>query len=315
MMSILKNKIDFAAVIWVSNANPNGDPLNGNMPRTTYEGYGEISDVCLKRKIRNRLMDMGEPVFVQSDDNNIDGYDSLRERAKANLDLMATEKAKKEDEFARIACKSWIDVRSFGQVFAFKGDKDKSDKDKDEKEKGEKDDKKNGVSVGVRGPVSIHPAFSHDIVDITSIQITKSVNNESNEKSKKSSDTMGMKHRVDYGAYLVKGSINVQLAEKTGFTEEDAEKIKEALRTLFVNDCSSARPDGSMQVYKLYWWTHKDKLGQYSSSIVHDCVKIAKKPEETEKEDERKRPTSFEDCYTVRVKKLDGLKLDECDGL
>lgn len=309
-MSILKNKIDFAVVISVSNANPNGDPLNGNMPRTTYDGYGEISDVCIKRKIRNRLMDMGEPVFVQSDDNKVDGYGSLRERAKANLDLMAAEKAKDKEKFTKIACASWIDVRSFGQVFAFKGEKDKGEKDKDEKE-----DKKDGLSVGVRGPVSIHPAFSKDIVDITSIQITKSVNNESNEKSKKSSDTMGMKHRVDFGVYLVKGSINVQLAEKTGFTEEDAEKIKETLRTIFINDCSSARPDGSMEVHKLYWWTHNSKIGQYSSAKVHDCVKIERKVEDVENKDERKRLTSIDDYYTIRVEKLDGLKLDEYDGL
>ena len=64
-MSILQNKIDFEAIIEVKNANPNGDPLNGNMPRTTYDGLGEISDVCIKRKIRNRLMDMGENIFVQ----------------------------------------------------------------------------------------------------------------------------------------------------------------------------------------------------------------------------------------------------------
>ena len=291
-MSLLKNKIDFAVVVSVSNANPNGDPLNGNMPRTTFDGYGEISDVCLKRKIRNRLMDMGEPIFVQSDDKNIDGYRSLRERAKANSDLMAAEKVKDNDEFAKIACVSWIDVRSFGQVFAFKG---------------EKEDKNGGVSVGVRGPVSLHSAFSKDIVDITSIQITKSVNNESSNNAKKSSDTMGMKHRIDFGVYLIKGSINVQLAEKTGFTEEDSEKIKEALRTIFINDCSSARPDGSMEIHKLYWWTHNNKIGQYSSAKVHNSVHI-------EKKGDCERPTSIDD-YNIWVDELEGLKPDEKDGL
>lgn len=311
-MSILKNKIDFVAVVSVSNANPNGDPLNGNMPRITYDGYGEISDVCLKRKIRNRLMDMGEPVFVQSDDNNVDGYGSLRERAKANPDLVAAEKAKDNIKFAKIACESWIDVRSFGQVFAFKGEKSKGEKDNEEK-----DDKKGGVSVGVRGPVSIHPAFSKDIVGITSVQITKSVNSEPNEKSKKSSDTMGMKHRIDFGVYTIKGSINVQLAEKTGFTEEDSEKIKEALRTIFVNDCSSARPDGSMEVHKLYWWTHNNKIGQYSSAKVHDCVKIEKKvvsADSGEKKAEHERSTSIND-YVIRLENLEGLKVDEYDGI
>lgn len=291
MMSILMKKIDFVAVVSVSNANPNGDPLNGNMPRVTSEGYGEISDVCLKRKIRNRLMDMGESVFVQSNDNNVDGYGSLRERARANPELMSAEKANDATEFARIACASWIDVRSFGQVFAFKGEKDES-----------------GVSVGVRGPVSIHPAFSQDVVDITSIQITKSVNNEPSEKSKKSSDTMGMKHRIDFGVYLIKGSINPQLAEKTGFTEEDSEKIKDAIRTIFVNDCSSARPDGSMAVHKLYWWTHNNKIGQYSSKTVHDCVKIERKVTDEKSE----RMPSIDD-YLIKVVNLEGLKLDEYD--
>ena len=147
-------------------------------------------------------------------------------------------------------------MRSFGQVFAFNGKKSKGD----------------GVSVGVRGPVSIHPAFSVDPIDVDDIQITKSVNGTTGEK--KSSDTMGMKHRVAFGVYTTFGSINCQLAEKTGFTDEDAEIIKEALRTLFENDISSARPDGSMEVVRLYWWRHNCKSGQYSSAKVHRCLHV-----------------------------------------
>ena len=139
-METLQNKIDFALVIAVHHANPNGDPLNGNRPRETYEGYGEISDVCLKRKIRNRLMDLGAPVFVQSDDRSNDGFHSLKERADACPAL----KTKDREAYAKAACEAWLDVRSFGQVFAFKSGKD------------------DGVSVGVRGPFSIHPAFSVD---------------------------------------------------------------------------------------------------------------------------------------------------------
>lgn len=250
-------KIDFAVVFAVSHANPNGDPLTGNRPRETYDGYGEISDVCLKRKIRNRLMDFGQRVFVQSDDRSNDGYKSLKERADANPELKKAGKDK--DSFAKAACQSWIDVRSFGQVFAFKG-------------KGKSGD---GVSVGVRGPVSIHSAFSVDPIISSSLQITKSVNGEPGEK--KASDTMGMKHRVDFGLYVTYGSINCQLAEKTGFTSDDAEQIKKALRTLFKNDVSSARPDGSMEVVKLYWWTHNCKDGQYSSAKVHRLLHIVKK--------------------------------------
>lgn len=253
-MAVLQNKIDFALVIAVNHANPNGDPLNGNRPRETYEGLGEISDVCLKRKIRNRMMDLGQNVFVQSDDRCNDGFKSLKDRADGCTAVKKAEKDK--DAYAKAACETWLDVRSFGQVFAFKGKESKGD----------------GVSVGVRGPVSIHPAFSVDPIDVDDIQITKSVNGTTGEK--KSSDTMGMKHRVAFGVYTTFGSINCQLAEKTGFTDEDAEIIKKTLRTLFENDISSARPDGSMEVVRLYWWRHNCKNGQYSSAKVHRCLHV-----------------------------------------
>ena len=81
-MNNFTNKIDFAVLVMVTNANPNGDPLNGNRPRETYDGFGEISDVCIKRKIRNRLQDMGEDIFVQSNERVDDGYKSLSDRAK-----------------------------------------------------------------------------------------------------------------------------------------------------------------------------------------------------------------------------------------
>lgn len=284
-MGTLQNKIDFAVLVKVLNANPNGDPLNGNRPRTTYSGQGEISDVCIKRKIRNRLQDMGENIFVQSSDRTDDGFKSLSERAYGTI----TDFSSKE-EYAEKACKTWIDVRSFGQVFAFKSK---------EKNKGD------GLSVGVRGPVSIQQAVSCSPVDINSMQITKSVNSEPSEG--KSSDTMGSKHMVEFGLYEIKGSINVQLAEKTGFSEEDAEKIKEALRTLFINDASSARPDGSMEVVKLYWWKHNNKIGQYSAAKVHDSLKITLKDDVTI-------PASVED-YLISVKPLEGLTPEEFDGI
>jgi len=287
-MSVLKNKIDFVAIITCKNANPNGDPLCGNMPRRTYKGYGEISDVCIKRKIRNRLLDMGESIFVQSDDKNVDGFASLRERAESVKELKEAEKAKDKVKYAKIACETWMDVRSFGQVFAFKADK------------GE------GVSVGVRGPVTIQPAFSVETIDISSTQITKSVNSETGDK--KGSDTMGMKHRVDFGLYILKGSINVQLAELTGFTEEDAEKIKEAIRTLFVNDCSSARPEGSMTIEKLYWFKHNNKIGQYSAAKVHESVKVKYIADPEHAKD------TIED-YQITLDNLPGLECEIYDGI
>ncbi|MBM7702894.1 type I-C CRISPR-associated protein Cas7/Csd2 [Metabacillus iocasae] len=283
-MPILDRKIDFAIVLSVTKANPNGDPLNGNRPRQNYDGYGEISDVAIKRKIRNRLQDMGESIFVQSNDRNVDEFKSLRERAEANELLGKMFKAKEisSEEFAGVACREWLDVRSFGQVFAFKG-------------------AKSGVSVGVRGPVSIHTATSIDPIDITSMQITKSVNSEPGKE--KGSDTMGMKHRVDFGTYVFYGSINTQLAEKTGFSTEDATKLKQALVTLFENDASAARPDGSMEVNKVFWWEHTSKLGQYSSAKVHRSLKI----------ESVEQPKSFED-YTIVLKELDGLKVEVIDG-
>lgn len=283
-MSTLDHKIDFAVVLSVTKANPNGDPLNGNRPRQNYDGYGEISDVAIKRKIRNRLQDMGEKIFVQSDDRRTDSYNSLRERAEAHPELAKMLKAKNAsvEEFTKIACQEWIDVRSFGQVFAFKGSE---------------------LSVGIRGPVSIHTATSVDPIDIVSMQITKSVNSVPGEK--RGSDTMGMKHRVDFGLYVFKGSINTQLAEKTGFTNEDAEKIKQALMTLFENDSSSARPEGSMEVHKVYWWKHNSKLGQYSSAKVHRSLKIKSLKEQ---------PRSFED-YEISLEQLDGLQVEVIDGI
>lgn len=274
-MSELKGKIDFTLFVSVTNANPNGDPLNGNRPRINLDGYGEISDVCIKRKIRNRFQDSGQRVFVQPDDRADDGYGSLKERAEGCEELKKEISKKKKadrDLCARIACREWIDVRSFGQVFAFKGD---------------------DVSFGVRGPVSVHQAVSLSPVDIISMQITKSVNSEAGKESK-ASDTMGTKHRIGFAVYKVMGSVNVQLAEKTGFTQEDAEVLKESLKTLFENDASSARPDGSMEVCRMYWWQHNEKTPAVSSGKIQRSFQM----------NDVSRPSKFED-YNISWE-LDG---------
>lgn len=286
-MSTLSGKIDFAVIVSVSNANPNGDPLNGNRPRENFDGHGEISDVCIKRKIRNRFQDMGESVFVQSDDRADDGCKSLKDRADSCGELKneIDKKLKADKEkCAQIACKKWIDVRSFGQVFAFKGVE---------------------VSLGIRGPVSVHQAVSVSPIDIIDMQITKSVNSESGKDSK-ASDTMGMKHRVEFGLYVVKGSVNCQLAEKTGFSDEDAEKLKVALKTLFENDTSAARPDGSMEVCRLYWWKHNEKTPAISSAKVHRSLKVTPKP--------GKNPKSIED-YEIVLEMLDSVEPEVYDLL
>ena len=265
-MSSLTKKIDFAIIFSVKNANPNGDPLNGNRPRTDYDGFGEVSDVCLKRKIRDRLQESGEAIFVQSDEKKTDGMPHLKARAESTEFGLGKEALKvdktnpsKKMETAKLACKKWIDVRSFGQLFAF----------------GKGDDDASGVSIAIRGPVSIQSAFSQEPVSITSSQIVKSVNaEEAKGKSDISSDRMGMKHRVDKAVYVAFGGMTPQLAERTGFSDEDAEKIKNILPKLFEGDASSARPEGSMAVKKIVWWQHNSKAGQYSSAKVHQTLHV-----------------------------------------
>ncbi|MEE8738948.1 MAG: type I-C CRISPR-associated protein Cas7/Csd2 [Bifidobacterium sp.] len=254
----LSNKIDFALVIKVENANPNGDPLNGNRPRTTSEGLGEISDVAIKRKLRNRLQDEGENIFVQMEERSDDGARSLTDRMNTFLKTLNPSDRNQKTVVFNDVCAKWMDVRTFGQVFAFK--------------KGNDTD---AVSLGVRGPVSIQSAFSVQPIAIDDVQITKSVNGEATDSDKKSSDTMGMKYRVSGRAiYRTFGSISTQLAEKTGFSDADAEKIKNAMLTLFEHDESSARPSGTMEVLKVVWFTHSNRNGQYSSAKVHRAVSI-----------------------------------------
>ncbi len=272
-MSTLQNKIDFAVIFRVKNANPNGDPLNGNRPRTDYSNYGEVSDVAIKRKIRDRLLerwissgrnDDGNMIFVQSDDRKADDAKSLRARAEAGLG-----KELGSDKTTELACKKWLDVRAFGQLFALKSNRKAGKK----KEDGTDEEGDTGVSIGIRGPVTIQSAFSVEPIDISSLQITKSVSGEG-DGAKRSSDTMGMKHRVDQGVYVFKGSMNPQLAEKTGFSEADAEAIKQVLPRLFENDEAAARPAGSMEVLKVIWWWHNSKAGRYSSAKVHRTLDV-----------------------------------------
>lgn len=286
-MDALQNKIDFAVIFTVAGANPNGDPLSGNRPREDSEGCGEVSAVCIKRKIRNRLQDMGERIFVQSGDRCDDGCDSLRARAESCVELRKFFSGRDADRalFARIACEKWTDVRSFGQVFAFKGD---------------------AVSADVRGPVSVGIARSVSPVDIAAMQIDESADSGCGKAGKASA--AGAKPCVEFGLYVFTGSINCQLAEKTGFTDADAEKIKQALVTLFENDSSCARPEGSMRVRRVYWWKHSSKYPAASSAKVCHSLKI------TEKAGLAHKPRSFYD-YDIALEKTDGLCEPEIYGM
>ncbi|NTV59983.1 MAG: type I-C CRISPR-associated protein Cas7/Csd2 [Chlorobiaceae bacterium] len=278
-MSTLSQKIDFAIIMRVKNANPNGDPLNGNRPRIDLYGHGEMTDVCLKRKIRDRIMELKDnngdykyDIFVQSDDRKRDAYTSLKARFEGVIG-----KNVKEAEAIEKARKTWFDVRAFGQLFAFDGDEG------------------SGLSIPIRGPVSIQSAFTLTPVNVSSVQITKSVSGNEGKNGKRSSDTMGMKHRVDRGIYITFGSMNPQLAERTEFSDTDAEAIKSILPKLFENDASSARPEGSMEVVSVIWWAHGSKPGKYSSAKVHRSLHV-------------------NDDGSYRLDKLDGLEPDPIPG-
>ena len=255
--NFLSKKIDFAVIFSVKNANPNGDPLNGNRPRTDYEGYGEITDVCLKRKIRDRLQEGGTSIFVQSDEKKIDDKTSLKDRFDSFYEKLQSNE-KSQEEIKKKLCEKWFDIRSFGQILAFK----------------DEENSKKGISIPIRGPVTIQSAFSLAPVEVISTQITKSVSGQKKKtQDNKSSDTMGMKHRVKSAVYVAYGAINPQLAERTGFSDDDAREIKEVLPKLFQGDASSARPEGSMKVDYVIWWEHDCKLGQYPSIKVHSSLR------------------------------------------
>lgn len=261
----LQKRVNFAIISVVEDANPNGDPLSGNRPRQEGD-FGEMTDVCYKRKIRNRMMQLGHSVFVQPQFESTDGYKNLRDRAKGSLDY----KKGNPTLFAEEACKKWLDVRAFGQVFAF------TDRHKDGLE---------SLSVGIKGPITINVGKTVDPINIIETQITKCVNNESKKSKKqddndiftdegKTSDTMGMKYRVQKGIYVTFGGINAFRAEKTGFTDADAEIIKGILPSIYENDCSSARPEGSMEVLSVVWWEHDCKSGQINSRKLKESLVV-----------------------------------------
>lgn len=282
---MLEHKIDFMVTIEVREANANGDPLSGNMPRTDAKGHGLISDVAIKRKIRNRMQDFGYPTFVQAGDRIEDEFHSLEKRFSSQFT------SKNSDaEIEEKANQLWIDVRSFGQVFTYL--------------------KK---SIGVRGPVSLNMAKSLEPIVISSLQITRSTNGmEAKNESGRSSDTMGTKHFVDYGVYVIKGSINPNFAEKTGFSDEDAEVIKKALISLFENDASSARPEGSMRVREVFWFTHSNKLGNVSSARVFDLFEFDREKQDKYSYDDYGIHLNQEKLAEYESK---GLKVDILEGL
>lgn len=283
---MLEHKIDFMVTVEVREANANGDPLSGNMPRTNAANQGLISDVAIKRKIRNRMQDFGHTIFVQANDRIEDGLNSLEKRFKTQFTGKES-----DEEINEKANQLWMDVRSFGQVFTYLKDR----------------------SFAIRGPVSVSMAKSLDPIIISSLQITRSTNGvEPKKAGGRSSDTMGTKHFVDYGVYVIKGSINPNFAEKTGFSNEDAEVIKEVLVSLFENDASSARPEGSMRVREVFWFTHSNKLGNVSSARVFDLIEFDKEKQDKDNYDDYSIHLNQEKLAEYEAK---GLKVDILEGL
>ena len=283
---MLEHKIDFMVTVEVREANANGDPLSGNMPRTNAANQGLISDVAIKRKIRNRMQDFGYTIFVQANDRIEDGLNSLEKRFKTQFTGKES-----DEEINEKANQLWMDVRSFGQVFTYLKDR----------------------SFAIRGPVSVSMAKSLDPIIISSLQITRSTNGvEPKKAGGRSSDTMGTKHFVDYGVYVIKGSINPNFAEKTGFSNEDAEVIKEVLVSLFENDASSARPEGSMRVREVFWFTHSNKLGNVSSARVFDLIEFDKEKQDKDSYDDYRIHLNQEKLAEYEAK---GLKVDIIEGL
>lgn len=247
------NKIDFMLTVSVENANPNGDPLSGNQPRTDSDGYGLITDVAIKHKIRHRMHHEGEDILVLNNDIVGDGAQSILGRIRNYFEGVEKIKVDKKSEPAVIVEKSkakWYDVRTFGQVFAFSEWKD--------------------FSTSITGAVSINISKSLKPVTINDLQITKSIQG----SDKNASDTMGSKSVVTKGVYVIKGSINAYLADSNGFTQEDADKLKQVLLTLFANDVSAARPAGSMEVEELFWFEHTNKVGNVSTKKIFDLLEF-----------------------------------------
>ena len=269
-MAELKNRFDFVFVFDVKDGNPNGDPDAGNLPRVDAEtGMGLVTDVCLKRKVRN---------YVQVSKNCAEGYDIfIKEKAvlntlidKAHEDENVKEAKDKTMSARDFMCKKYYDIRTFGAVMS------------------------TGKNAGqVRGPIQLTFARSTDPIIASEHSITRMAVATEKEAEKQSGDnrTMGRKATVPYGLYVGYGFVSANLAKQTGFSEEDLELFWEALQNMFDVDRSAAR--GLMSAQKLIVFKHDSELGNAPANKLFDLVKI-------EKKDNNDVPRSFFD-YNVTI--------------
>lgn len=277
----IQNRYEFVYLFDVTNGNPNGDPDAGNMPRLDPESSkGLVTDVCLKRKIRN---------FIDLTEADTQGYDIyvkeksvLNNQNKKAYDALGIKpvdkKLPKEQEKARAVtdwmCANFYDVRTFGAVMT------------------------TAVNSGqVRGPVQLAFAKSEDPIIPLEITITRMAVTTEKEAEEQQGDnrTMGRKHIVPYGLYRTHGFISAKLAEKTGFSDNDVEKLWQALQMMFEHDHSAAR--GEMVARKLVVFKHNDALGNMPSHKLFERVTINRiKGEEGT-------PASSFDDYEIKIDK------------
>ena len=283
-MSELRNRIDFVYIFDVQDGNPNGDPDAGNLPRVDAEtGMGLVTDVCLKRKVRN---------YVQVANCCSDGYDIfIKEKAVLNTlidaahDEESVKQAAEKDKTAEartVMCRKYFDIRSFGAVMSM------------------------GKNAGqVRGPIQFTFARSVDPIAAMEHSITRMAvaTEEEAKKQKGDNRTMGRKATVPYGLYICHGFISANLAQQTGFTEEDLALFWDALKNMFDVDRSAAR--GLMSAQKLIVFKHDSMLGNAPANKLFDLVKVEKKCDGA--------PRKFED-YVVTINRQDvpnGVSIEE----
>ena len=270
-MSELKNRIDFVYIFDVQDGSPNGDPDAGNLPRVDAEtGMGLVTDVCLKRKVRN---------YVQTAKGQADGYDIfIKEKAVLNTlidkahDDSEVKAAKDKTEAARMfMCKNYYDIRTFGAVMS------------------------TGKNAGqVRGAIQLTFARSVDTIATAEHSITRMAvaTEKAAEKQGGDTRTMGRKATIPYGLYVCHGFISANLAKQTGFSEEDLELFWDALKNMFDVDRSAAR--GLMSAQKLIVFKHDSILGNTPANKLFELVKVKKTCDGA--------PRSFSD-YTVTIDK------------
>lgn len=305
----IKYRVDFVLVFSVDNANPNGDPGYDNRPRMdAYTGHGFVTDVCLKRKIRNRIEMMKELA---------DGYD-IWVRSGTYLRDTIEKYGGDRDRL----CQQFFDIRAFGGVLTsdsgVEGEESQVESSEKKTKSGKNEKSKSKVSQ-IRGPVSIQYAKSVTPIVVEDDEITRVCPTKFDPKKPDKQTEMGRKKRVPFAVYVAKGSVSARLAEGekgTGFSDADLNLLKEAMEKLFLNDESTARPIGSMIVQKGVFFTHtvnKDGDEAVHKTLERLKVKFVGKEVNGIKIEKPEKARDME-CYKISLDKTgfpDSIKIDE----